>query len=103
MSAFDPTAWGLVKVAEHELSEPFYSFDTLACWRGAEGLYIATDSGCSCPIPFENYGSIDELTGPLTLEQALEESSSLKGKSTYDLEGFNDYLAAIRGSKVTGA
>ena len=96
---YEPEALGLTKIAEHELSEPCYSFDTLAAWRGPEGVYLGTDSGCSCPTPFENYGELSDLTGPLSTDQALEEASSLKGTSTYDLEGFNGFLAAIRSSQ----
>ncbi len=33
-----------------------YSFDTLCFWKTPEGLvYSASDSGCSCPSPFEDY------------------------------------------------
>lgn len=98
---YDPQAFGLVKVAEHNLAEEDYSFDILAVWRGPKGLYLATDSGCSCPSPFENFASIDDLTGPLTTEQALEEASSLKGTSTFDLDGFNTFIGAIRASEAT--
>jgi hypothetical protein len=96
---YSPEKFGLALVAEHELSEPCYSFDILAVWRGPAGLYLGTDAGCSCPSPFENYSGMGDMTGPLTTDQALEEASSLKGTSTYDIDGFNEFIAAIRASE----
>lgn len=34
--------------------------------------WVGTDCGCSCHSPFEYTESLDDLTGPLTLEQAKE-------------------------------
>jgi len=97
---YEPEALGLTKVAEHDLTEPNYSFDMIVAWRDERGVYLGTDSGCSCPAPFENYGSRDDLTGPLTTDQALEEASNLKGSSTYDLDGWNEFIQAIRASQA---
>ena len=92
---------GMQKIAETDLSEPNYSFDLLGAWRNDEGFYLGTDSGCSCPIPWESH-TTDDLTGPLTLDQAVEESVSLwiiSGK--YDESGFNEYLHALVESFTT--
>jgi len=56
--------------------EPWEYYD-VGVWQDEEGYYLATDAGCSCPIPFENYAFVDELTGPLTAEQAREEVMNL--------------------------
>lgn len=33
-----------------------YAFDYLAFWKDKQGnVYSASDSGCSCPSPFEDY------------------------------------------------
>lgn len=93
---YEPEAFGLVKLAEADLLEPDHSFDIIAVWKDDEGLYLGTDSGCSCPSPFESYGGRGDMTGPLTVDQALEEASSLKGDDAYDLGGWNDFIAAIR-------
>lgn len=73
----NPEHYNLVLLGEVELSEPDYSFDILAVWKGEEGFYLGTDSGCSCPSPFENYGGMEDLTGPLTAFDAIEEAISL--------------------------
>jgi hypothetical protein len=41
-----------------------YEFDMVVVWEDKDGnLYWATDSGCSCPTPFENhdFASLDRL------------------------------------------
>jgi len=62
-----PAKLGLTVVAEVELSEPYYSFDIAMVWYHLErdAFYVAQDSGCSCPSPFEDYTSLDQLTGPM--------------------------------------
>ena len=66
---YDPEDFGLEKVGEFEFSEPNWSFDTLVVWREGRGRYwIGTDSGCSCPAPFENITDVNELDGPYNKE-----------------------------------
>ncbi len=55
----DDNNWQML--AELDLEEPYYSFDLLVVWRNiitGEVVY-ATDSGCSCPSPFENHEADD--------------------------------------------
>lgn len=96
---YNPEHFGLTKIAEHDLSEPDYSFDLLVAWKNGDGIFLGTDSGCSCPSPFESFGGVDDLTGPLTVDQAVEEATSIKGTgygAGYDLAGFADFISAIR-------
>jgi hypothetical protein len=60
---YSPKDFDLEIVAELELTEPDYSFDTVVVWRHTPTgrLYWAWDSGCSCPTPFEDYTSLDKL------------------------------------------
>lgn len=67
---------GLESLEQIELEGEPWQFYLLGIWKGADGYYLGTDSGCSCPTPFESYAR-DSLTGPLTKEQATEESMSL--------------------------
>lgn len=60
---YQPDKFGLTVV--HEIDDPnaSYSFDMLVLWRHADGrLFYASDAGCSCPSPFEDYTSLDDLT-----------------------------------------
>lgn len=67
---------GLDRIGVLELSNDSYQFDLLGLWKSDEGFFLGTDSGCSCPTPWENV-TRDDLTGPLTAEQAFEEATSL--------------------------
>lgn len=56
-----PEEFGLTIVAEVDFGCS-YDFDMHVIWKDAAGVhYYATDSGCSCPSPFEDYDSIESL------------------------------------------
>lgn len=59
-----------------DLSYPDWMFDILGIDVRPDGFYLGTDSGCSCPMFWENHTK-DDFTGPLTVEQAREEAMSL--------------------------
>ena len=60
---YSPEKCGLSVVCEVEWSEPDYSFDTTVVWKAGNGkLYTASDSGCSCPTPFEDFHKLTDLT-----------------------------------------
>lgn len=51
---YQPEAYGLTVVGEIEMYDMGYGFDTTVLWRNEAGKYFwAHDSGCSCPVPFE--------------------------------------------------
>lgn len=48
-----------------------YEFDILAFWATQDGVvYSASDTGCSCPTPFEDYTSLESLERVGSIEQA---------------------------------
>ena len=73
---YDPEDFNTVLIGDFELSEPSYSFDTVAVWRDERGqFWVGQDSGCSCPLPFEDIRDLNSLDGPhtrTTLQAALE-------------------------------
>ncbi|AEQ20937.1 conserved hypothetical protein [Rhodococcus phage E3] len=71
----DPKHFGLEIVGELELEEPNYSFNMGVVWYRpeTERFYFATDSGCSCPSPYEDYTSIESLEKPMTLAELTKE------------------------------
>ena len=84
-------------IAVVDLSEPDYSFDILGIWKTEDGYYLSTDSGCSCPYPWESHTDSD-LTGPLTAGQAIEEATSLWSGAYgggYDPEEFAEAMTLI--------
>lgn len=75
------------------LDDEEWSFYDLGVWKLDDGYYLSTDSGCSCPIPWENHSpdNPEDFTGPLTYWQLEEESLSLakasdEGRARYSPE-----------------
>lgn len=84
-------------VGDAELYPADYSFDLLAVLKNDKGYYLGTDSGCSCPSPWESH-TAEDFTGPLTAEQAREEATSLWSGGYgggYDPDGFKQLLDKI--------
>jgi len=58
---------GLTELYEFDDPEASYSFDLFTIWkRESDGaLFYGEDSGCSCPSPYEDVHSIEDLK-PIT-------------------------------------
>ncbi|KKK56067.1 hypothetical protein LCGC14_3068230, partial [marine sediment metagenome] len=57
----NPESFGLKVFAMAEM-EMSWEFSMFVVWVDGEGmLFYAEDSGCSCPIPFEDIGHITQL------------------------------------------
>lgn len=59
---YSPERCGLKVVGMVE-KEPDYDFNMFVVWESVadKDLYMGSDSGCSCPSPFEDTHSIEEL------------------------------------------
>ena len=80
---YNPEHYELVPVAEIDYSDGDYCFDLRVVWRSRlDGrLYTARDSGCSCPSPFEDYGSLESLDALHLPELEQEAADELRGTS----------------------
>lgn len=58
---YDASEFGLEKVLEINEKDLAYEFDMFVVWKKDDVYYWASDSGCSCPSPFENYTSVEML------------------------------------------
>jgi hypothetical protein len=97
---YNPENFGLEVVAEIEYSSGcYYGFDTRVVWkqRGSDKCFTARDSGCSCPIPFEDYhmGNIEPLNFQ-DLRQEVNDELTKKGGSNITAEQAQDFLARVR-------
>lgn len=83
-----PEAYGLEIIGSIEWDDEPYEFDMTVVWRDKETgiLYYANDSGCSCPSPFEDFSSKDELTEttPQELQLYLHKRNT-DGKQDMDI------------------
>ena len=79
-----PNTWGLELVGEIEYSSGSYEFDTRIILKDADGkFYTASDSGCSCPTPFEDYDSLSDLE-TTTIKMLMDEISKDIDKYSQD-------------------
>jgi hypothetical protein len=66
---YNPEKFGLKTVGEIEWNGNAYEFYITVIWKNDAGEYfMATDSGCSCPSPFEDFTSVESLEGPFDKE-----------------------------------
>ncbi len=93
---YHPEKCGLTPVCEIEWTEPNYSFDTTVIWKAVNGkLYTASDSGCSCPTPFEDYKKLSDLT--VVNKNVLDNLKLAMRKSDYIRpEAAQDFFYKIR-------
>lgn len=89
----DPEKFGLTLVGSIDYRDA-YEFDIVAVFRDQQGrLGYLQDSGCSCPMPFENKGVNDlVLCTPNELHAALKERAE---ENVYFDEDTSQYDAAI--------
>lgn len=81
---YNPEAYGLETVGEVEWGDGCYSFDLTVIWKDAEGVYYwESDSGCSCPTPFESFSSAQELESG-TAHDAVAELQARQADNQYD-------------------
>ena len=64
-----PEKHGLTTVFQADGSSGFYEFELFVVWQDKDGkLWWATDSGCSCPLPFEDVNGFHDLDDSDVLE-----------------------------------
>ena len=59
---YHPETHGLEIFGTADVDES-YSFSMFVAWKDAHGqFYYGSDAGCSCPSPFEDCNSLEDLT-----------------------------------------
>lgn len=91
---YNPETLGYEIVEFFDLDDEPYEFDMMVVWRDPEGnLVYATDSGCSCPSPFE------DMTPESLLQFEYDEVASIvRDSRIYDHKQieFEDKLDRLR-------
>ena len=91
---------GLEYLTTFELQNEDYRYYLLGLWRDAGGFYLATGSGCSCYTPWESTTRGD-LTGPLTLDQLVDEATSLWSEAGRRVDLTPFLLTALKSFQAT--
>jgi len=62
--ASEPKSCGLEIIDQLDEDDLSYEYNTIIAWRDTETgrVYVAQDSGCSCPTPFETFEKLSDLT-----------------------------------------
>ena len=69
---YQPEKFGLTPIGELDASES-YEFNIVAVWQHTDGrFFVGSDSGCSCPSPFEDFTSLDDLTELTSVSQLAD-------------------------------
>ncbi len=90
---YNPENLGL-EIVEQLNPNMSYEFDMVVVWKAIESgnLYWAADSGCSCPTPFEDYNSIEDLN-PFNYEEIERAVKDRYGASDGEKQ---DFLRKVR-------
>jgi len=92
---YSPEKLGLKIVGVVE-KEPDYDFDMFVVWESEDGtIYMASDSGCSCPSPFEDYHSIEQLERIGSYDQFARALDSWR-EYVYNLSGGPSSVDSLR-------
>lgn len=101
---YNPDKCGLELVADVDYSDGCYQFDIRVVWRHLETGRLLTmrDSGCSCPVPFEDYcGDPLEKLDPFNYDEIEAEVRLGGGSSSYPMHNLSvgegmDFLRKLR-------
>jgi hypothetical protein len=87
-----PEKFGLKIIDQLDERDLSYMFNMVVAWKHEESgkVYVARDSGCSCPSPFEDCTSLDKLD-----EITKESFEELRKELLSEDEGFN--IADVKG------
>lgn len=94
---YNPEDNGLESVGELSWIDESYEFDLTAVWKKKRGeYYYASDSGCSCPCPFEDLTESD-LAGPYTKAELRNRLQALVSERTDSDSGYYNGKAEMMG------
>lgn len=83
---YHPEAYGLKLVAEGDDPDANYSFDMMVVWYGHDTFWVADDSGCSCPSPFDSMdlSNIEKLPSKQHVYNAIDAWTRNRIEAGYD-------------------
>lgn len=94
---YHPEALGL-KIVGSVAREPDYDFNMLVVWESVSDglLYMASDSGCSCPSPFEDFHEIEQLERIGSYDQFVRALDAWRGRQSGNLSGGSASVDSLR-------
>ena len=95
---YQPEAFKLEEIAQHDFSDGCYQFDLRVIWRHTETgvLYTGRDCGCSCPSPFEDVTSLESLD-VFNADNLINEAKNEGASEYYHGSSVVDWINILRG------
>lgn len=92
---YDPDKCGLKVIAVLDEEDLCYEYDTVILWQDkATGrMYVGHDAGCSCPTPFEDFHSLDDMT---EVHKFADLEAFIKEYTQYGVWNTTDFLRDAR-------
>ncbi len=100
--SYDSDKLGLDRIS-FDRSSGSYEFDTIIFWATNDGrIFTARDSGCSCPVPFEDYNgtSLDDVLSKLERLGSVEQAEAAFDSWNKN-DGYNTHFGADTRREVT--
>lgn len=93
----NPEKFGLEVVVSLDQPNMSYEFNMFVVWRRkADGvLFYGSDSGCSCPSPFEGVNDVSSLSELKNID-AFEQELNAWGDSFFDPRALRDVVDNVR-------
>ena len=90
---YHPGQMGLGIVAQIDYSDGCHRFDLRVVWKHLKTgrFYAARDGGCSCPVPFEDYDTLEKLS-PYSFKEIHDEATSVNLCTNYCGDSVADFL-----------
>lgn len=98
MLYYQPEDSGLEPIAEYDLYEESYEFTIVAVWREtATGkLWVGSDSGCSCPVPFEDHTFPTDYNEVRSVADVLEEIKGIDSEYRGRVQPYQEFLRQVQ-------
>ncbi len=103
--SYSPAEFGVKEIDEFDLSDGCYQFDYVTVWQSLTDkrvFYIGTDSGCSCPSPYEGVQTLEDLErlDPDNPRPQIEklfclDESNYSHSAAALMKGISDMVAAV--------
>lgn len=94
---YQPENYGFEQIGDVDWSDGCYQFDLTTVWKhkASGSFYMADDSGCSCPSPYEGVRSVVDLT-PIGRLQTLIDHLNERNKDNYDGDRSGDIADLVQ-------
>lgn len=96
---YKPEDYGLEIIAELSSRDLLYEYDMVVVWRDKDNnVYMAHDSGCSCPSPFEDvkFEDLQKVHTMVDVYRFVEQAGKIDSYHVFHFSDVNLFLSRVR-------